>query len=243
MPRRAGRCWGALLFRTWRSPLQQLRLTRLLPRTHPTPRQFASPMVATADGEQPAILQLPPSRTGMHAVVSVRTLQAISWGLLVQLPPPVCVAPAGPPPSSLSRLSPNLPPLPSGPQLCAVIRTLGVKLVLVSGARLSTVMQRLPFLPAADAIVAESGGRVFYPGQLPTAAPLQARGAAGTGQAVGGACWPSARQWPDRRSQLPAANPAALPAYVPLPCAGRRRVARTAGAHGWAARLGRVPAC
>ena len=50
-----------------------------------------------------------------------------------------------------------------------------MKLVLVTGARLSTTLQRLPFLPAADALVAESGGRIFYPGSLPTAAPLQVR--------------------------------------------------------------------
>jgi hydroxymethylpyrimidine pyrophosphatase-like HAD family hydrolase len=39
-----------------------------------------------------------------------------------------------------------------------------------TGGRLSTILQRLPFLPAADAIVCESGGRIFYPGDaLPTA--------------------------------------------------------------------------
>lgn len=60
-------------------------------------------------------------------------------------------------------------------QLYAVARQLGVKLALITGARLSTTLQRLPFLPAADAIVAESGGRIYYPGNLPTACPLQVR--------------------------------------------------------------------
>ena len=55
----------------------------------------------------------------------------------------------------------------------AALRALGVKLVLISGARSSTLLQRLPWLPAADAYVCESGGRVFYPGApAPTAAPL-----------------------------------------------------------------------
>jgi hydroxymethylpyrimidine pyrophosphatase-like HAD family hydrolase len=48
-----------------------------------------------------------------------------------------------------------------------------VKVVLISGARHSTIMQRLHFLPAADAIVVEGGGRIFFPGALPTVAPLQ----------------------------------------------------------------------
>lgn len=72
-------------------------------------------------------------------------------------------------------------------QLYAVVRQLGVKLVLISGARLSTVLQRLPWLPAADAIVAESGGRIYYPGALPTAAPLQEDSDWRSQQAAGGA--------------------------------------------------------
>jgi hypothetical protein len=42
---------------------------------------------------------------------------------------------------------------------------------LISGARLSTLLMRLPYLPAADAYVCENGGRIFYPGSdLPTGA-------------------------------------------------------------------------
>jgi hypothetical protein len=45
--------------------------------------------------------------------------------------------------------------------------------VLITGARTATLLQRLPFLPSADAYVAENGGRIFYPDQtLPTAMPL-----------------------------------------------------------------------
>lgn len=36
------------------------------------------------------------------------------------------------------------------------------KLVLITGARLGVLLQRLPFLPIADAYVCENGGRIFY---------------------------------------------------------------------------------
>jgi hydroxymethylpyrimidine pyrophosphatase-like HAD family hydrolase len=39
----------------------------------------------------------------------------------------------------------------------------GVKFVLISGMRTSTFLQRLPFLPKADAYATENGGRIFYP--------------------------------------------------------------------------------
>ncbi|KAI8476919.1 MAG: hypothetical protein J3K34DRAFT_381927 [Monoraphidium minutum] len=93
---------------------------------------YQSPIGRGRDGRPVEILQLPPSKTGTHGIISVRTLQYY-----------------------------------------AVIRQLGVKLVLTTGARLATTLQRLPFLPAADAIVAEGGGRIYYPGSLPTACPLQ----------------------------------------------------------------------
>jgi len=38
-----------------------------------------------------------------------------------------------------------------------------VKLVLISGMRTSTLLERLPYLPRADAYASESGGRIFYP--------------------------------------------------------------------------------
>lgn len=79
----------------------------------------------------------------------------------------------------------KLPPSTTGAQaviseatlrLYAALRALGVRLVLISDARTSTLLQRLPFLPAADAYVCEGGGRVFYPSAgstaLPTALPL-----------------------------------------------------------------------
>ncbi|OEU06856.1 hypothetical protein FRACYDRAFT_252714 [Fragilariopsis cylindrus CCMP1102] len=38
-----------------------------------------------------------------------------------------------------------------------------IKFVLISGMRTSTFLQRLPFLPKADAYATENGGRIFYP--------------------------------------------------------------------------------
>ncbi len=48
-------------------------------------------------------------------------------------------------------------------RLAAKVRASGAKLVLVSGTRYSTLVNRLPFLPRADAYVIENGGRIFYP--------------------------------------------------------------------------------
>lgn len=42
------------------------------------------------------------------------------------------------------------------------LRESGAKVVIVTGARSSTLMERLPYLPAADAVVSENGGRIFY---------------------------------------------------------------------------------
>lgn len=42
----------------------------------------------------------------------------------------------------------------------------GVKLVLVTGARTSTLLNRLPYLPKADAYCTEAGGRIFYPTEI-----------------------------------------------------------------------------
>jgi hypothetical protein len=46
---------------------------------------------------------------------------------------------------------------------CQDVRRRGVKLVLVSGMRSSTLLKRLPYLPRADAYCCEAGGRIFYP--------------------------------------------------------------------------------
>jgi hypothetical protein len=46
---------------------------------------------------------------------------------------------------------------------CQDFRRQGVKLVLISGMRSSTLLKRLPYLPRADAYCCEAGGRIFYP--------------------------------------------------------------------------------
>eukprot|EP00930_Biecheleria_cincta_P071922 TRINITY_DN59371_c0_g1_i1.p1 TRINITY_DN59371_c0_g1~~TRINITY_DN59371_c0_g1_i1.p1 ORF type:complete len:338 (+),score=57.83 TRINITY_DN59371_c0_g1_i1:69-1082(+) len=60
-------------------------------------------------------------------------------------------------------------------RLVAELRRAGHLVVLISGARSSTFMQRLPFLPAADAYAMENGGRIFMRDTTrvaPTAAPM-----------------------------------------------------------------------
>ena len=55
----------------------------------------------------------------------------------------------------------------------AAIRSEGTLLVLLTGARTSTLFSRLPFLPAADAYVSENGGRLFFArNTLPVAVPI-----------------------------------------------------------------------
>ncbi|GBF88185.1 hypothetical protein Rsub_00897 [Raphidocelis subcapitata] len=57
---------------------------------------------------------------------------------------------------------------------CARLRDGGARIAIVSGARTTTLLARLPFLPAADAYVSENGGRIFYPDDSGlTAAPLR----------------------------------------------------------------------
>ena len=46
-------------------------------------------------------------------------------------------------------------------QMCQELRKGGIKLVLVSGMRTSTLLKRLPFLPKSDAYCSEAGGRIF----------------------------------------------------------------------------------
>ncbi|CAD7696486.1 unnamed protein product [Ostreobium quekettii] len=44
----------------------------------------------------------------------------------------------------------------------ARVRSVGIPVTLITGARTMTLLQRLPFLPLADAYVSENGGRIFY---------------------------------------------------------------------------------
>uniref|UniRef100_A0A7S4BQA5 Sucrose phosphatase-like domain-containing protein n=1 Tax=Chrysotila carterae TaxID=13221 RepID=A0A7S4BQA5_CHRCT len=51
-------------------------------------------------------------------------------------------------------------------ELVAQLRKAGVLFFIVTGARKSTVLERLPFLPDADAVVGESGSRMYVEGKL-----------------------------------------------------------------------------
>lgn len=54
------------------------------------------------------------------------------------------------------------------------LREAGAKIVVITGARSSTLLERLPYLPAADAVVSENGGRIFYvDGDWPSPMPLR----------------------------------------------------------------------
>ena len=87
------------------------------------------------------LLQLPPSSTGMRGVISLKTLQLCQR--LRQMQVPSCAS--------------------QGDELS---KTQRVQLVLVSGMRTTTLFQRLPYLPFADAYCCENGGRIFYPEPL-----------------------------------------------------------------------------
>lgn len=81
------------------------------------------------------LIYLPPSKTGTRGFISERTLE-----LCHQLR---TGGNASSPSSSESNTK--------------------VPLVLISGMRTTTLLQRLSYLPRADAYVSESGGRIFYP--------------------------------------------------------------------------------
>lgn len=51
------------------------------------------------------------------------------------------------------------------------LRSLGKKVVIVSGMRSSTLLKRIPYLPRADAYCSEAGGRIFYPTEPPKEGP------------------------------------------------------------------------
>lgn len=68
--------------------------------------------------------------------------------------------------------------------LAAKVRASGARLVLVSGTRYSTFVNRLPFLPRADAYVIENGGRIFYP----TKDTAAAAAAGGDGETSSSSC-------------------------------------------------------
>ncbi|KAL3791631.1 hypothetical protein ACHAW5_000627 [Stephanodiscus triporus] len=88
--------------------------------------------------DESIIIHLPPSKTGARGVISARTL------------------------SLCHRLRHGRDVGGDGGGGGRIVNG-GVPFVLVSGMRTTTLFQRLPYLPRADAYVSESGGRIFYP--------------------------------------------------------------------------------
>ena len=102
------------------------------------PNHLPRPDATTTDAASSDLIYLPPSKTGTRGVLSKRTLElchTLRTG------------------ASRSSLSSN--------QASSIRKT--TPLVLISGMRSTTLFQRLPYLPRADAYVSESGGRIFYP--------------------------------------------------------------------------------
>ena len=100
------------------------------------------------DGDINELICFPPSKTGTRGVLSTRTLQLchqLRHGKVSEID------------SALTTNSTKQQRICNG----------GVALVLISGMRTSTLFQRLPYLPQADAYVSESGGRIFYPHEIP----------------------------------------------------------------------------
>lgn len=105
------------------------------------------------DNDNDELVYLPPSKTGTRGVLSTRTLK-----LCHQLRHGNTNTP-----SSKKDHDEKGTAISNKQQK---INSGGVPFVLVSGMRTTTLFQRLPYLPRADAYVSESGGRIFYPRQI-----------------------------------------------------------------------------
>jgi hydroxymethylpyrimidine pyrophosphatase-like HAD family hydrolase len=90
------------------------------------------------------ILKLPPSSTGMRGIISSQTL------FLIQEIRRHCYSHRHHQQSNENGTTRNN-------------NNNTIKFILVSGMRTSTFLNRLPFLPKADAYCTEAGGRIFYP--------------------------------------------------------------------------------
>jgi hypothetical protein len=91
------------------------------------------------------LLHLPPSKTGTRGVLSTHTLT-------------LCHRLRNGENSNINAIMDNN----------NILYARRVPLVLISGMRTTTLFQRLPYLPRADAYVSESGGRIFYPRNIIT---------------------------------------------------------------------------
>ncbi|KAL3782444.1 hypothetical protein HJC23_006017 [Cyclotella cryptica] len=117
----------------------------------------------SSSNDNPLIF-LPPSKTGTRGVLSKRTLE-----LCHQIRHGRTSLTASTATNQDETATPSLKQ-PQPQQLRG--RT---PFILVSGMRTTTLFQRLPYLPRADAYVSESGGRIFYPRTLSTTSEPTAR--------------------------------------------------------------------
>ena len=94
-----------------------------------------------ADEEEPIVIRLPPSKTGTRGIISARTLS-----LCHRLRHGIGVDDNDDDDDDGTRITNG-----------------GVPFVLVSGMCTTTLFQRLPYLPRADAYVSKIRGGIFYP--------------------------------------------------------------------------------
>ncbi len=116
------------------------------------------------NNNEDTMLYLPPSKTGTRGIISARTLvlcQLLRYGRPLSE-------------YSTGRIQVNTAATEftatssTGAFQRERIANGGVPFVVISGMRTTTLFQRLPYLPRADAYVSESGGRIFYPCPIET---------------------------------------------------------------------------
>jgi hypothetical protein len=109
------------------------------------------------------------------------------------------------------------------------LRRSGVKLVLISGMRTSTLLKRLPFLPKADAYCSEAGGRIFYPVTTTTTTTTDEKEEHGDGTATSR---DSFLVTPQAYSGAQKEQGDLIPFYIVEDLEWRQRMEQTAGSFG-----------
>jgi hypothetical protein len=166
-------------------------------------------------GDERQLISLPRSATGTRGIISYRTLQLCrkirrqEWRSTQQEEKAELQGQTG----------------SAGPP------SYRVRLVLVSGMRTSTLLQRLPYLPRADAYCSEGGGRIFYPvsGSLRQQPPEDDQAGADAYHVVPAG---EVTRWEDEEDRVEGEEDL-LPFYVVEDTAWRRRIADKVGDDGY----------